>query len=40
MELHAVEGSWTEPTVITGECTAAGGSWWRGSGNTTWSSML
>jgi hypothetical protein len=27
MELHAIERSRTEQTVITGECTAAGGSW-------------
>ncbi len=40
MELHAIERSRTEQTVITGECTAALESWWRGRGNPTWSSML
>jgi hypothetical protein len=39
MELHAIERSRTEQTVITGESTAACGSWWRGRGYPTWSSM-
>ncbi len=40
LELHAIERSRIEQTVITGECTSAGGSWWRCRGSPTWSYML